>query len=59
MDKKREGITDLLDAIAEHVPHPQANTENDFQMLITQTESTKYFGRHLIGRIHEGTIETG
>jgi len=46
----------LLDAIAEHVPHPEAKADDDFAMLITQTEATQYFGRHLIGRIDRGTI---
>lgn len=59
LEKEREGVTDLLDCIAEHVPHPEAKTEDDFTMLITQTEATQYFGRHLIGRIDQGTVETG
>lgn len=57
LEKDREGVKDLLDTIAEYVPHPEAKADDDFAMLITQTESTQYFGRHLIGRIDSGTIE--
>ena len=35
LEKDREGVNDLLDAIAEYVPHPEANTEDDIAMLIT------------------------
>jgi GTP-binding protein len=40
-----------LDTIQEAVPPPDVDIEGDLKMLITQTESNKYFGRQLIGRI--------
>jgi GTP-binding protein len=53
----REGVSDLLDVIAEYVPSPNVKVEDDFRMLITQTESNQYFGRHLIGRITSGSVK--
>ena len=35
LDSKREGVKDLLDVIAEHVPHPDVDIEDDVRMLIT------------------------
>lgn len=53
------GVADLLDTIAEFIPKPNVNLEDDFKMLITQTESNQYFGRQLIGRIASGSIKLG
>ena len=39
LENKREGVKDLLDVIAKHVPHPDVDVEDDVRMLITQTES--------------------
>lgn len=52
-------MQDLLDTVADFVPHPEADINGDVRMLITQTESNKYFGRQLIGRITQGTIKKG
>jgi GTP-binding protein len=51
MSKPREGVNDLLDAIVDYVPYPKVDLAGDFQMLISQTESNKYFGKMLIGRV--------
>jgi predicted membrane GTPase involved in stress response len=32
---KREGVTDLLDTINDHVPSPDVKIDDDFRMLIT------------------------
>ena len=54
LDGKREGVQDLLETIKETIPPPKVNIDDDFTMLITQTESNKYFGRQLIGKISSG-----
>lgn len=33
--KKREGVTDLLDAIVKQIPPPKFDTQGDLQMLVT------------------------
>ena len=59
LTKKRENVQDLFEAIVNHIPHPKVDQTGDLQMLITQTESNRYFGRMLIGRIHQGTLSLG
>lgn len=39
LKSKREGVNDLLDVIGEYVPSPDVKVDDDFRMLITQTES--------------------
>lgn len=56
---KRENVEDLFTAIINHVPHPKVDLNADVQMLISQTESNKYFGKMLIGRILCGKINLG
>lgn len=57
LESEKEGVKDLLDVIAQYVPSPDVKIEDDFRMLITQTESNQYFGRHLIGRIASGSVK--
>lgn len=57
LDRPRTGVNDLLETMIDHIPHPQVNVEDDFKMLITQTESNPYFGRQLIGRIDSGSVK--
>ena len=52
-------MSDILDAIIEHVPAPKVNLNDKFKMLVSQIESNKYFGRMLIGRIQSGTVSLG
>lgn len=49
--RPRVGVNDLLDAIVSKIPHPKVDQEAELKMLINQTESNKYFGKMLIGRI--------
>ena len=58
-DRKREGVTDLLDKVVEHIDYPKLDPKGDLKMLITQTESNQYFGKMLIGRILSGSLALG
>ena len=51
MDDEKKCVNKLMQTIIEHVPSPEADAAGDFSMLITQTESSQYFGRMLIGRV--------
>jgi predicted membrane GTPase involved in stress response len=42
-----------------HVPSPNADINGDLKMLVSQTESNKYFGKMLIGRLHSGKLSVG
>jgi len=55
-DRKREGVTDLLDTIVDAVPCPKIKEDAEPLMLITQTESNQYFGKMLIGRLKQGKL---
>ncbi|CAI2387054.1 unnamed protein product [Moneuplotes crassus] len=59
-DEKTNSVSALLDQIIETVPQPKVDTDStDFKMLVTQTESNKYFGRLLVGKIQRGSIKVG
>lgn len=59
LDKPKENVQDLFEAIVSHIPAPKGDINGDLKMLISQTESNKYFGKMLIGRIHQGKISLG
>lgn len=54
----KSDITDLLDAIIEHIPAPEY-VEGHSQMLITSLDYSSYVGRIAIGRVHRGTLKEG
>ena len=56
---KRENVDDLFQSIVQYVPHPKVDQNAELKMLISQTESNKYFGKMLIGRIASGQIKVG
>ena len=39
LKSEKSGVKDLLEAIHEHIPAPDVKVDDDFRMLITQTES--------------------
>lgn len=59
MDKISTNVDDLFEAIIKRVPPPKIETSPNFKMLVTQTESSQFFGRLLIGKIHSGQVKTG
>lgn len=52
-------MEDLFTSIVDYIPHPKVDQNGDLQMLISQTESNKYFGKMLIGRILSGKVTVG
>jgi GTP-binding protein len=55
LEKSGQGVESLLDTIIARIPSPKVDTASDtFKMLISQTESNKFFGRLLIGKIESG-----
>ena len=55
---RTENISELFDAIIEHIPAPVEN-EGTPQMLITSLDYSQYVGRIAIGRIHRGELKEG
>lgn len=59
-DVKGKNVECLIDQIIESIPQPKVDTDSsDFKMLVTQTESSKFFGRLLVGKIQRGNIKLG
>ena len=54
----RGDIHDLFDAIIEHVPVPDLNSDAPLQALITTLDYSDYVGRIGIGRIFAGQLKT-
>lgn len=55
----RTNVEDLFTSIVSYIPHPKVDQMTDLKMLVSQTESNKYFGKMLIGRILSGKIGVG
>jgi GTP-binding protein len=55
---RTENITELFDAIIEHIPAPKENPGTP-QMLVTSLDYSQYVGRIAIGRIHRGELKEG
>ena len=55
---RTENITELFDAIIEHIPAPVENPGTP-QMLVTSLDYSQYVGRIAIGRIHRGELKEG
>jgi GTP-binding protein len=59
LKRPREGVSDLLESVIKHIPYPKVDCNDTLKMLITQTESNKFFGKMVVGRIHSGSISVG
>lgn len=57
--KTGEGVTDLLDAIIEHIPAPQGNPEARLQALIFDSYYDSYRGVISSVRVKNGTLNSG
>jgi len=49
----------LFEAILEHVPGPDCDSDGPFQMLISTLDYSNYLGRVAIGRIERGAVDVG
>ena len=54
-----ESIAAVLDMVLEHVPGPEAEPDEPFQMMVTTLEWSEYVGRIATGRIARGKIHPG
>ncbi len=52
-------INPIFDAIIEHVPAPEGDTEAPLQILISNIDYDEYVGSMAIGRVERGTVKTG
>jgi len=59
VEQKSNDLTPLLDAIIKHIPPPTANPDEPFQMLVQALDYNDYVGRIGIGKITNGSINSG
>ncbi|MBR2779374.1 MAG: translational GTPase TypA [Firmicutes bacterium] len=58
-DNPNEEGTDmkpLFEAILNHIPAPEANVDEPFQMLVSALDYNEFVGRIAVGRIERGTL---
>ncbi len=56
---EKADLTDIFEAIVNHVPAPEVEANKPFQMLVTSLESDSFQGKHAVGRIKRGFIKPG
>ena len=56
---KKEGMTELLDCIAEVVPPPKVDISQPFSLLVNMLDSDPYQGRILTGKVESGKVFPG
>ncbi len=59
LEQPAKDIRALLDTIVDQVPPPQGDPEAPLQMLVTNIDYSDYLGRLAVGRIKNGSIESG
>jgi GTP-binding protein len=52
-------LTPVLEAILNHIPAPDVQKDQPFQMLVTSLDNDDFQGKHAIGRIKRGSIKPG
>ncbi len=52
-------LTPIFEAILKHVPAPDADLAQPFQMLVTTLDRDNFQGKYAIGRIRRGTVKPG
>ena len=59
VEKKTEDLSELFDAIVEHVPGPSVKPGEPLQLQVANLDHSDFVGRIAIGRIYAGTIKAG
>ncbi|MDH6059499.1 translational GTPase TypA [Chrysosporum bergii ANA360D] len=59
MEAEAVDMQPLFNAILQHVPPPVGDVNKPLQLQVTTLDYSEYLGRIVIGRIHNGTIQTG
>jgi GTP-binding protein len=58
-ETRNAGMTALYDAIIEQIPHPTANRDKHFEMLVSNLDYSDYIGRIAYGKISGGNVKVG
>jgi GTP-binding protein len=57
-DERGENLHILLDMIVDHVPGPEHDPDEPFQMLVSDLSYSDYVGRLAIGKVHHGVAKS-
>ncbi|MFH1192814.1 MAG: translational GTPase TypA [Candidatus Jorgensenbacteria bacterium] len=52
-------VTPLFEAILQHIPAPNMESDAPFQMMVASIQYNDYQGRIAVGRVHRGVAENG
>ncbi|MBN2652133.1 MAG: translational GTPase TypA [Spirochaetales bacterium] len=58
-DNIEKNLHSLLDTIVEKVPAPEYESEDKFQMLVSDLSYSDYLGRLVIGKVINGKVQAG
>jgi GTP-binding protein len=59
LEDEDKDMQPLFEAILHHVPPPAGDPNKPLQLQVTTLDYSDYLGRIVIGRIHNGTIQSG
>ena len=59
MESNSDNMMPSFEAILRHVPPPVGDLDKPLQLQITTLDYSDFFGRIVIGKIHNGTIKNG
>ncbi len=59
LDDEDKDMQPLFEAILHHVPPPAGDVNKPLQLQVTTLDYSDYLGRIVIGRIHNGVIQSG
>ena len=56
LDEEPRNLAPLFDAIIKHIPGPDYDPDEPFQMLVADLDYSDYLGRLAVGRVMHGTV---
>ncbi len=58
LEDPQENMSPLFQTVLENIPAPEADTEGEFRMLVSNIDWDNYVGRVAIGKVLSGSVET-
>lgn len=59
LEHEDKDMQPLFEAVLHHVPPPVGDPEKPLQLQVTTLDYSDYLGRIVIGKVHNGTIQSG
>ena len=58
LEDPQENMQPLFETVVENIPAPEADTEGEFRMLVSNIDWDNYVGRVAVGKVLSGKVET-